>query len=33
MKWAQELTPGEVKQFLPNVLLRGDDNWQPERVA
>jgi pectinesterase len=32
MKWAHELTPGEVKQFLPNVFLRGDDNWQPERT-
>ncbi|HEX4809099.1 MAG TPA: pectinesterase family protein [Bryobacteraceae bacterium] len=30
MKWAHELTPAEVKQFLPDTFLRGDDGWQPQ---
>lgn len=28
LKWVHELTPGDVKQFLPNVFLRGIDDWQ-----
>jgi pectinesterase len=31
--WAHQLTPAEVKQFLPAAFLLGNDHWNPEAEA
>jgi pectinesterase len=31
VKWSRQLTPDQAKQFLPDVFLRGSDNWQPAK--
>jgi pectinesterase len=31
--WSHQLTPAEVKQFLPANFLRGNDQWNPEAEA
>jgi hypothetical protein len=31
--WVHKLTTADVAQFQPDVFLRGDDGWQPEKTA
>ncbi|MBV8830837.1 MAG: pectin esterase, partial [Acidobacteriaceae bacterium] len=33
VKWAHQLTEAEAAQFKPDVFLRGNDNWQPEKIS
>jgi pectinesterase len=31
--WSHQLTAEQAHQYLPNVFLRGTDNWRPETEA